>query len=1376
MTSTESYITMRIFCLSMILMTSLQMGSPLSAANQSRDTLTLPEKWLVQPATAPDKAPDEQAWAPSLQGDKKKIHSIWQKQDFTLPAESGGRRVVLDFERIDGDALVFVNGQRVGEVLRPGGWIDVTTAVKWGGENALTVFVTRDYTGISRNFEQDVYRHRIRTTQPEADTRDKWPLGISAPVKAHVLSGVSVRDVFFLTSWREKKLTLEVLLNAAGAAKNVVIEADIIDAEGKPVFTARSQPLALPGGESLQKFSRQWDDPVPWDLDRPYLYSARVRVLQGKETLDELPEIRFGFREVWTEGRQIMMNGHPSRWRLTDFYGADASAISFYRLMGFNVGQIQPHGKLWGVWHDTPLFDTQLLEAADKSGMGIILPAPSINSLGAAFLSDPALKEAYAKEMEHHLRRYRNHPSILAWAVGMNSYNPQSNVNPSGMGRRETQMNEKGRMIEQACAIGRGFDPIRLFYSHADGSVGDVSTANVYLNFVPLQEREEWPMAWAQNGNMPYGAAEFGQPYTANFWKGKQFLLSEYLAMYLGDDAYRTESEKGLQRTLEYGLANSRGHGAMGSVDMTDFPAYWDFQRLFVNNTNRAWRTWGVNGGWLHWLLDMGYGVPPGNKPSFLFRYKDVPGPIEQKPAWANPNFDIHTQANLPLLVWLAGSPVFTDKTHSYFAGEKITKQVAVVWDGGVERKLDITWELKNGDASLAQGSGSLVVKPGEIAFLPVDLVAPSVASRTGMVLALQVQEAGQPVASDSFALEIFPALAAKAAPLKAVVFDPEHKSLPWLTQLGIQAEAWTPETSLEGVDLLIIGREGLKVGQRTPWSLDDLRRGLRVLVLEQTPIIWEQLGFRTTETMPRYVFPRDLQSPILKGLQAGDLRNWRGSPDLLPEGKPAKLYDAQRAPKWTNRHALASVALEIPQVLGFTPILQTEFDLSYSPLLEWRYGRGVVLFSSLDLTSRVGVDPAATTLAQNILHFLRGAALPALRTVYYEGPAGGESLLGDLQADLQPGGAAAAAKDPAGSLLVVKGAPTASLDEYVKRGGRTLYLAMDAPFLAARGYQTREAEIRKVSPGDASALTRAISPSLLRWQDALSVTLFAGEGQPEGSSVLLGGLLLERRQGEGSEVFLQAGPSLLATRYDKEPEKKEAIQLSVKRLSQLVSQVLTNLGASPSVALAERLTFVTKPRVYQVLANWRVMGPLPAPEGSKAGMQKVYEPEQDALEGGKNPNLIYKGTGGRDLDWRRTVDAGPDGFVDLGRFLDAGEDSVAYVTRSIPSDKKRMVRLSVGVDYWLKGWLNGRPILDATEGHGAPKPGAFQVDVLLDKGENIITFKVGAGGKGFGFWAGFSESPDAGARQDGTSSSSTRVSLYQPLFKPFDPYEFHYW
>ena len=49
---------------------------------------------------------------------------------------------------------------------------------------------------------------------------------------------------------------------------------------------------------------------------------------------------------------------------------------------------------------------------------------------------------------------------------------------------------------------------------------GDISATNHYLNFIPLQEREEWMSYWAQQGNLPYIAVEFGTPLTCSFMRG----------------------------------------------------------------------------------------------------------------------------------------------------------------------------------------------------------------------------------------------------------------------------------------------------------------------------------------------------------------------------------------------------------------------------------------------------------------------------------------------------------------------------------------------------------------------------------------------------------------------------------------------------------------------------------------------------------------------------------------------------------------------------------------------------------------------------------------------------------------------------------------
>ena len=137
-----------------------------------------------------------------------------------------------------------------------------------------------------------------------------------------------------------------------------------------------------------------------------------------------------------------------------------------------------------------------------------------------------------------------------------------------------------------------------------------------------------------------------------------------------------------------------------------------------------------------------------------------------------------------------------------------------------------------------------------------------------------------------------------------------------------------------------MIGREALSELRKLPFAPADVEAGLRVLFLEQQPADWELLGFRSIETMPRYVFPRSFSEPLFDGMAQADFINWRGTPDLLPEKKWARSYDFYRAPKWTNTHAIASVALETPGVTGFESLAGCEFDLAYSALLRIRHGK----------------------------------------------------------------------------------------------------------------------------------------------------------------------------------------------------------------------------------------------------------------------------------------------------------------------------------------------------------------------------------------------------------------------------------------------------
>ena len=66
----------------------------------------------------------------------------------------------------------------------------------------------------------------------------------------------------------------------------------------------------------------------------------------------------------------------------------------------------------------------------------------------------------------------------------------------------------------------------------------------------------------------------------------------------------------------------------------------------------------------------------------------------------------------------------------------------------------------------------------------------------------------------------------------------------------------------------------------------------------------------------------------------------------------------------------------------------------SSSPLMEYRDGRGTVLFCQMDVTGRTETDPAAETLARNLLQFVSAWKATPQRKAIYIGDAAGKSHL----------------------------------------------------------------------------------------------------------------------------------------------------------------------------------------------------------------------------------------------------------------------------------------------------------------------------------------------------------------------------------------------
>ncbi len=280
-------------------------------------------------------------------------------------------------------------------------------------------------------------------------------------------------------------------------------------------------------------------------------------------------------------------------------------------------------------------------------------------------------------------------------------------------------------------------DPNEIVYHHSSGNLGTMHTMNFYLNFVPIQELDDWYEHWAAVGVKPAFMVEYGVPFSwdwgmyRGWYKGQrsfgnaqvpwEYCMAEWNAQFLGDSAYNiSEAEKKNLRWEANKFKTSDGWYRwdypypMGSTD----PAFEDQQKVWAEYTTdnwRAFRTWGVSG------------ISPWETFGVFWRLKDGVnrGRVELKTDWDNlqkPGYSpdyidgryerrdmAYTEsdwvpttggkslirANKPVLEYIGGKPgAFTDKAHDFRVGETVEKQLIVVNNSRETAKCVCTWSM----------------------------------------------------------------------------------------------------------------------------------------------------------------------------------------------------------------------------------------------------------------------------------------------------------------------------------------------------------------------------------------------------------------------------------------------------------------------------------------------------------------------------------------------------------------------------------------------------------------------------------------------------------------------------------------------------------
>jgi len=689
---------------------------------------------------------------------------------------------------------------------------------------------------------------------------------------------------------------------------------------------------------------------------------------------------------------------------------------------------------------------------------------------------------------------------------------------------------------------------------------------------------------YSRRGQLPFIGVEFGTPLHCTFLRGRngfgnniktEPLVTEFSAMYMGNQAYKVEEDFYRKLIKNNFITGQTYKEWMPATLMENMQSFQHIQQLFTSNTWRSWRTYEVSGGMLPWNNGHGWSITEAAKekvrmPAFATGRKGnyfavaEKGDINflQSPGWnIKPGGKALLQNNNQTLAYIAGSrAAFTAKDNHFKTQQSVEKQLIFFNDTRKEQQVNWHCEVWVGSSCIKKDSGIINnMLPGEKEDIVLQFETPNInmAKAAGKIL-LSAHIAGVQH-TDTFNFRVYQLQS--PAKKNVVVFDPVGKTKNMLLQLGYTITDWN--SSNTNAPLVIIGREVLSSNYKLPTNLETyISTGGKAIVFNQHPdSVLVKRGYRVSQYISRYVFPLDSVHPVTKGLDEIDFRNWCGNSTLTeayPDYLDGKFKTDGRANvpyyswHWGNRGGVATAAMEKPHQSGWRPILECEFDLAYSPLMELNYKKGLLVWCALDVEDHYEDDPVAAITVNNLIDYVV-VKLPEQRNVFtaYIGDEAQEQLL------LQSGvlyKKITSITDKVQLLICgnINKQQEQQLKQFILKGGKVLVLPKNeiGEFLGVQFNINDSFFGGKTIPAWNEA--RGISLSDSRFRTSHPTVLIE-----KGCDISMEGLLGKKTVGKGQIVFVQFNPLQFNA------DSFTYFRYSRWRQTRALNQVLANMGVS---------------------------------------------------------------------------------------------------------------------------------------------------------------------------------------------------------------------
>ena len=334
----------------------------------------------------------------------KEMAKGYYRMHYTPSTDMKGRRVLLDFEGIMYTADVLLNGQPVGGTNYGyvGFEIDLSDRLKYGEDNLIEVIADTREPGNSRWYTGGgLFRNVSLITTPKDFYFERHPLYITTRENRYV----SISAEF---------------TNRTNKATRVALE--ILDPNGQMAY-CDTVAIKRHRGTRRQEARIATDIAIPnpkiWDLDTPYLYTAKLQLLREDGTIADETSDQFGIRTIAfgpefgfrLNGRKVLLKGYANHHTLGALGAAAYPKAIEKRILlmkQFGINHIRTS-------HNP--YSRDFIRLCDKYGILVVDELYDKWTRQHTGGKVP-FEQLWQYDVPEWVKRDRNSPSVVLWSLG----------------------------------------------------------------------------------------------------------------------------------------------------------------------------------------------------------------------------------------------------------------------------------------------------------------------------------------------------------------------------------------------------------------------------------------------------------------------------------------------------------------------------------------------------------------------------------------------------------------------------------------------------------------------------------------------------------------------------------------------------------------------------------------------------------------------------------------------------------------------------------------------------------------------------------------------------------------------------------------------